>query len=111
MNDWLPALLTVLGSVSGAYLVARLGARSNKVKTDMERELGSGELALKIATDLRIEQVADRVERQELVRKIRELRIAWRDHRQWDDELLAELIRIDPPAAKHLRPPPNLSFD
>jgi hypothetical protein len=104
MANWLPFLITGIATVLGSWLVARLGMAAARAKADIDRQLGSGELALKIANDLRAEQEADR-------RTIRDLRAAWRDHVRWDNNVLDEFRRIDPAGAAKMPSPPPLDFD
>jgi hypothetical protein len=104
MSSWLPFLITGIATVLASWFAARLGMAAARAKAEIDRELGSGELALRIASDLRSEQESDH-------RMIRDLRNAWREHVRWDRQVLTELRRLDPDGASKVPSPPTLEFD
>jgi hypothetical protein len=98
--QWLYLLGSVL-TLIGAYLTAKLGAKANTVKAAADKEIGSGQLALSIANRLDREVVALRRFRNQIGRW-------WSEHEDWDDEVMRELVRLDPTVAKRMGNAPRI---
>lgn len=103
MNGQVWALVGVIVSTAGAYLVARLSMRAQQRKTEVDEEMGAGELALKIAN--RADEKATNAERK--ADRLDQWRIDvtegwWPSHRRRDEAVEAELERLDPGAIARL---------
>lgn len=104
MPEWVAPFVTVAGGIGAAYLTARFAFRATSNKTDADKELGAGALALDIAQRLDGEI-------KEVRTTLLAVRVAWRQHTKWDDAIVLELESLDPGASKRLPERPELPFD
>lgn len=99
-EQWLYVFGSIL-TVYGAWIVAKMGAKANAAKVVADKELGSGQMALDLARELREEVKSLRHFRNRVTRW-------WGDHEDWDDLVLEELERLDPGATSRVGRPPRL---
>lgn len=113
------ALLGVIASVGGSFGVAKLNARAQNRRTEVDREVGAGELALQLAREAKADSAAAKLEstgaRAEAQEAHREAGMAQRalhqtriwyltEHLPWDQAVMAVIERLDPTAADKLPP-------
>ena len=117
-----PELWPIVGiviSVGGSFLAMRLQIGAQNRKTEAEKEVGAGQLALDVAREAKLESAAAKIEstaaKTESHEARREATLAQRalhqtriwyvtEHLPWDQAVMAVIQRLDPAAAKGLPP-------
>ena len=104
MRPELVSLAGVIIAAAVSYLTARLSRRAEDAKTQVDREVGSGQLALQIAQDA-----------QQRIARLERWRGAvmrwWPLHERWDDSMEAAVRRATPGAVIPPRPDPPIWDD
>jgi hypothetical protein len=95
------AIVGVIVSAVGAYLVAVRSSRAQQEQT-------SGELALEIAKEARLAATEAVRKGDRLERRVNSFRRFWtQEHEPWDANVRLALQRADPDAARDLPAPPT----
>jgi hypothetical protein len=105
-------LIGIAVSVAGSYAAVRLQIRAQNRKTDAEREVNAGELALGYAKEAKSESTAAKVEAREAHREAQAAKRALHETRAWyiadhlpyDQAVMDVLLRLDPDAPEKLPP-------
>ena len=110
-SDWVPSVVGTTASIAVAYLTARGAMKASDGKAAVDRELGSGTLALEVARETRDELKtvrADLAAATEQVAKLtgyqRRTSRWWDRHLPWDLGMQAIATRHDPTAVTALPP-------
>jgi hypothetical protein len=101
--EWVAPTVTILGGVVAAWITGKFAFRASDSKVTVDKELGSGALALQIAERLDGEV-------KDMRRTLADVRLAWRQHLKWDDAVIDELETLDPGASRRLPERPELPF-
>lgn len=111
MRPELVSLAGVIIAAAVSYLTARLSRRAEDAKTQVDREVGSGQLALQIAqrADHRVDEAEARVAKLERWRGA--VMRWWPLHERWDDSMEAAVRRATPGAVIPPRPDPPIWDD
>lgn len=112
-------ILGVAVSIIGSFLAVRLQISAQNKKTEAEREVGAGQLALDVAKEAKADSAAAKLEaanaRTEAhaahdqahlaQRALHETRVWYvSEHLPWDQAVMRVLERLDPAAAEKLPP-------
>lgn len=110
VGDYLALGALLVSLVIGIY-TARSTAQVQDRGTSATHDVTSGELALKIAQDAQKEIKEQKAELRELKTWQTTVRVAWREHEEYDEMILDKLEELAPGTRASLPPRPPLPID